>query len=108
MKKIYALWLTLCLISPSLMALTLDEARAKGRVGETLSGYIAALAQEKETRALVTQINQKRQEKYETLAKKNNLSTVEVARIAGQKLVERAAPGEYVRGINGQWLQKNP
>jgi uncharacterized protein YdbL (DUF1318 family) len=29
-----------------------------------------------------------------------------VASIAGQKLVSRAAAGEYVRGINGQWLRK--
>jgi len=26
--------------------------------------------------------------------------------LAGQKLVARAGAGEYVRGINGQWLQK--
>ncbi|MCK8360291.1 DUF1318 domain-containing protein, partial [Erwinia amylovora] len=28
--------------------------------------------------------------------------------IAGQKLGDRAKPGEYVRGINGQWLKKTP
>ncbi|EFY6781010.1 DUF1318 domain-containing protein, partial [Salmonella enterica] len=25
---------------------------------------------------------------------------------AGQKLVERARPGEYVQGINGKWMRK--
>ncbi|WP_265523974.1 DUF1318 domain-containing protein, partial [Providencia heimbachae] len=40
------------------------------------------------------------------IAQKNNLKTKDVARIAGQKLVERASSGEYVRGINGQWLKK--
>jgi len=29
-----------------------------------------------------------------------------VAHMAGQKLVTRAPAGEYVRGINGQWLKK--
>ncbi|HGY6625687.1 TPA: DUF1318 domain-containing protein, partial [Escherichia coli] len=24
----------------------------------------------------------------------------------GQKLVERAKPGEYVQGINGKWVRK--
>ncbi|EGC2289132.1 DUF1318 domain-containing protein, partial [Salmonella enterica subsp. enterica serovar Hadar] len=24
----------------------------------------------------------------------------------GQKLVERARPGEYVQGINGKWMRK--
>ncbi|EHS5129148.1 DUF1318 domain-containing protein, partial [Salmonella enterica subsp. enterica serovar Infantis] len=24
----------------------------------------------------------------------------------GQKLVERARPGEYIQGINGKWMRK--
>ncbi|EOI5795860.1 DUF1318 domain-containing protein, partial [Cronobacter malonaticus] len=28
------------------------------------------------------------------------------AKMAGQKLVARSKPGEYVRGINGQWIKK--
>ncbi|MCN1961740.1 DUF1318 domain-containing protein, partial [Escherichia coli] len=27
-------------------------------------------------------------------------------KLAGQKLVERAKPGEYVQGINGKWVRK--
>ncbi|ENA2901037.1 DUF1318 domain-containing protein, partial [Salmonella enterica] len=30
----------------------------------------------------------------------------EVAKMAGQKLVKRARPGEYVQGINGKWMRK--
>ena len=30
----------------------------------------------------------------------------EVAKMAGQKLVARAQPGEYVKGINGKWLKR--
>ncbi|MCX8955961.1 YdbL family protein [Erwinia psidii] len=108
MKKLKSLLLTLLLLSPSLMALTLDEARKQGRVGETLSGYIAAVEQDSDTVALVAKINQRRQQQYEMLAQKNNLTAADVGRIAGQKLVARAAPGEYVRGINGKWLQKTP
>ncbi|EOM6288409.1 TPA: DUF1318 domain-containing protein, partial [Shigella flexneri] len=26
--------------------------------------------------------------------------------LAGQKLVARAKPGEYVQGINGKWVRK--
>lgn len=88
------------------MALTLDEARQQGRVGETLSGYIAPVKQDSETLALVQRINDGRKMQYETLAKNNNLKTAEVGRIAGLKLVERAEKGTFVRGINGQWMQK--
>lgn len=90
------------------MALTIDEAKDRGILGETLSGYLAPVnTNNPDAAKLANQINQEREKKYSEIAKKNNLKTSEVARIAGQKLVERASEGEYVRGINGQWLQKN-
>ena len=82
-------------------ALTLNDARAQGRVGETLSGYLAPIQQDAETLALVNRINAARAENYQKLADSNNL-----AKMAGQKLVARAQPGEYVKGINGKWLKK--
>ena len=87
-------------------ALTLNDARAQGRVGETLSGYLAPIQQDAETLALVNRINAARAENYQKLADSNNLPVDEVAKMAGQKLVARAQPGEYVKGINGKWLKK--
>ncbi|WP_031519296.1 YdbL family protein [Siccibacter colletis] len=98
--------LTLVMVSPLAFGLTLDEARQQGRVGETLSGYIAPLKQDSDTQALVKQINAARAESYQALADSNNIAVDDVARMAGQKLVARAQPGEYVRGINGKWLRK--
>lgn len=98
--------LSCLLLSPMVMALTLDQAREQGRVGETLSGYIAAVQEDAETLALVKQINDGRNREYRVLAEQNNLKVSEVGAIAGQKLVTRAKPGEYVRGINGRWLKK--
>ena len=86
--------------------LTLNEARAQGRVGETLSGDLAPVKQDPETLALVSRINAARTESYQKLADSNNLPVDEVAKMAGQKLVARAQPGEYVKGINGKWLKK--
>lgn len=104
-RKGIALLLAMLLI-PSAWALTLDQARQQGRVGETLSGYIAARQQDSETLALVKRINEGRSQQYQRVAQQYNLTTAEVARIAGEKLVGRAATGEYVQGINGQWLRK--
>ncbi|ORM57719.1 DUF1318 domain-containing protein [Pantoea rodasii] len=104
-RKGIALMLALLLI-PSAWALTLDEARQQGRVGETLSGFVAARQQDAETQALVKRINEGRTQQYQRVAQQNNLTTSEVARIAGEKLVSRAGSGEFVRGINGQWVQK--
>ena len=94
------------LLSSGVMALTLDQAREQGRVGETLSGYVAPVKQDAETLALVKQINEGRRQQYQIVAEQNKMQTSDVASIAGQKLVTRAKEGEYVRGINGQWMQK--
>ncbi|EDR8925774.1 YdbL family protein, partial [Salmonella enterica subsp. enterica] len=92
--------------TPSVWALTLDEARTQGRVGETLNGYLVALKNDAETQKLVLDINHARRASYQQLADSNHLPVDEVAKMAGQKLVERARPGEYVQGINGKWMRK--
>ncbi|EBX6015526.1 YdbL family protein [Salmonella enterica subsp. enterica serovar Portland] len=107
MKKYLMLWvLTLSLLTPSVWALTLDEARTQGRVGETLNGYLVALKNDADTQKLVLDINRARRASYQQLADSNHLPVDEVAKMAGQKLVERARPGEYVQGINGKWMRK--
>ncbi|EDD3419223.1 YdbL family protein [Salmonella enterica] len=107
MKKYLILWvLTLSLLTPSVWALTLDEARTQGRVGETLNGYLVALKNDAETQKLVLDINHARRASYQQLADSNHLPVDEVAKMAGQKLGERARPGEYVQGINGKWMRK--
>lgn len=107
MKKILlvVVWI-ISLMSSNVMALTLDEARSQGRVGETLNGYLVALKTDVETQTLVKDINEARNRSYQQLAKQNNVSTEDIAKLAGQKLVERAKPGEFVQGINGKWLRK--
>ncbi|MDF3828969.1 YdbL family protein [Pseudocitrobacter sp. 2023EL-00150] len=104
-KRIWAL-LALGLFSVQAMALTLNEARQQGRVGETQSGYIAALKQDKETMALVQNINQARSQSYQQLAETNNIPVDDVAKLAGKKLIAKAQPGEYVQGLNGKWVRK--
>jgi len=106
MKKRLATGLLVLAMSAQAQAITLNEARAQGRVGETLSGYIAPVRHDQETLALVSEINAARSESYQKLADSNNLPVDEVAKMAGQKLVARAQPGEYVKGINGKWLKK--
>ena len=106
MKRHLAFCLLALCFSAQVLALTLNEARTQGRVGETLSGYIAPRQQDATTQALVNQINAARSESYQKLADSNNLPVDEVAKMAGQKLVARAQPGEYVKGINGRWMKK--
>lgn len=104
--KRFAMAALLALACHSAHALTLEQARSEGRVGETLGGYLAPLTQDADTQALVKSINAARSASYQQLASQNNVPVSEVAKMAGQKLVARAQPGEYVRGLNGKWLRK--
>lgn len=107
MKKVVAAAiLSLSALSQSAQALTLAEARAQGLVGETLSGYLAPVVQDPQALELVARINAARSASYQQLANSNSVSVADVANMAGQKLVARALPGEFVRGLNGKWLKK--
>jgi uncharacterized protein YdbL (DUF1318 family) len=46
MKNLFAIILLTLGLSAQASALTLSEARSQGRVGETLSGYLAPIKQE--------------------------------------------------------------
>ncbi len=87
------------------LALTLEEARTAGLIGEQADGYVGAVSASPEVTALVQEINRKRLEHYRGIAAKNNLEVDKVARLAGEKLIEKAAPGEMIRD-NGGWKKK--
>ncbi len=57
----------------------------RGRVGETFYGYLVALKTDAETEKLVTDINAERKASYQQLAKQNNVSVDDIAKLAGQK-----------------------
>lgn len=104
-KWLTALALGLAIALP-VSALTLDEARNQGLVGETLSGYLAVRVNSPQAVDLANTINAARATSYRQLALRNGLNQGDVARLAGQKLVDRAAAGQYVQGVNGMWLRK--
>ena len=68
--------LALVLFSAQAQALTLNEARQQGWVGETLNGYLEPLRQDKETLELVKQINAARSDSYQQLA--DDLSLIHI------------------------------
>ncbi|MGL4858376.1 MAG: YdbL family protein [Enterobacteriaceae bacterium] len=94
------------LLSAAVYALTLEEARVQGRVGETESGYLGAVQSDAETTQLVARINSEREQQYRLIAQENHISVKEVLQIAGKKLVARAAKGEYIRSSQNQWVQQ--
>ena len=101
--------LTLCILLPlTAWALTLDEAKDSGLVGEDASGYIAAVSEKpaKDVVALVNDINAKRRAEYERIAAANDISVADVEKLAGKKAIEKSPEGAYIRPPDESWCKK--
>lgn len=89
-------------------ALSLDQAKSQGLVGERVDGYLGVVTRSPsaEVRTLVADVNSKRQSLYQQRAREAGV-TLDVFQLrAGERLQQRAAPGEFVQDANGQWRRK--
>lgn len=90
----------------ALFALTLEEAKNRGLVGEKSSGYLGTVtAGGGEVQALVADVNQKRRQAYEDIAKRNGTPISAVETLAGEKAIQNTRPGNFVEGPGG-WIKK--
>ena len=97
------LWTT---VASSAFALSLDEAKAKGLVGEKSTGYLGAInPSNAEAKALIEDVNQKRRKAYEDIAKRNRTSIQAVETLAGEKAIQNTKPGNFIEGPGG-WVKK--
>lgn len=89
-------------------AMTMDEAKSAGLVGEQFNGYIGAIKPNLPDEVIkeMKRTNQKRRNYYESIAKENNLPLEDVENVAGSKLVQRAENGEYIKEKEGDWVKK--
>ncbi len=114
MNALSTRWLTfmvlvLLLAGPgSLWALTLGEAKARGLVGETHTGYLGIVSgkESREVQALVKDVNQKRKQKYQGIAKRNGTSLQAVEILAGNTAIKKTQSGHYIQLRSGQWTKK--
>lgn len=86
-----------------------ERAKAECIVGEQASGYLGFVPGKTATTELqreVRRINQERKAVYASIARKNGVSVEVTASLTAQKLIQKAARGECVRGTNGQWVKK--
>ncbi len=107
-------WLTIAvcttvlgtMIAFSVFALSLDEAKAKGLVGERPNGYLGAVnPSNTEAQAVIADVNQKRRQAYEDIAKRNRTDLRSVETLAGEKAIQNTTPGNFVEGPGG-WVKK--
>lgn len=95
-----ALSLSLLMVLPA-FALDLGEAKSSGLVGETNTGYIAAIKPSTEVDALVADINSQREVYYQKIANENGISLQAVEVRAGLKAIEKTPPGETINTGTG-------
>lgn len=99
---------TLLLVCLPSFALSLDQAKAQGLVGEASTGYLAtiATAPNAKVQSLVTEINRKRKAAYKDKARKAGVALKVMETRIAERLQQRAAPGHYIQATNGQWEKK--
>ena len=110
-KKIWTLFIGMSLagmlsLSSSVWASDLQSAKSKGLVGETPSGYLAAVKNTAEARAVVAKVNSARKSHYQSIASRNGTSLQVVEVLAGKKAIAKAASGHYVKSASGSWIRK--
>jgi uncharacterized protein len=104
MKKLI-LMLTL-MLSFSVFAIELSDAKEQGLVGERVDGLLGAISTSYEVRELVNSINAQRLAVYKQIAEKNAMSIDQVSVLAGEKAIKKTPKGQYIQNTAGQWVIK--
>ncbi|MDX1491218.1 MAG: YdbL family protein [Pseudohongiellaceae bacterium] len=111
--KVIQQLLSIAFILCSLTALSahadaLDDAKAAGLIGEKQDGYIGYVQANPAASivALVEDINARRQQRYQQIARENNIPVSEVVKLAFARAVENTKSGHYVESSPGQWVRK--
>ena len=111
MKKylnIAATFLLLVLLVPTAFAITLQEAKEQGLVGEQRDGYIGIVVNTApaDVAALIRDINGQRRQRYQQIAQQNNISVEQVGALAYERAVAATRAGHYIQNTGGSWQQK--
>jgi uncharacterized protein YdbL (DUF1318 family) len=101
------------LFSSIAFALSLDEAKQKGLVGERNNGYLGGVLKQmkgqketqKHVKSLIDDINAKRNAVYVKLATKNGITLQQVEKLAAEKAYKKTSSGHYL-WMNGKWQIK--
>lgn len=92
--------------SVSAFAISLQDAKKQGKVGETPSGYLGVVVDSPDVQKLVKTVNNKRKQLYLSMARKNKISLKQVAALAGEKAIKKTAGGNYIKNAAGKWVKK--
>ena len=97
-------WLVFFLLAVSpAFGISVEEAKTKGWVGERPNGYLGVVnPAAPEAQALANEVNEKRRQAYEDIAKRNRTQLDAVEALAGEKAIQNTKPGYFVEGPGGR------
>ncbi len=101
--------LLFCVLAiPASFALTLQEAKDQGLVGEQRDGYVGLVVSNAaaEVVSMVQDINNQRRDLYRQIAQQNGITVEQVAALAYEKAVAATPVGQFVQNANGDWQRK--
>ncbi|MBV0932956.1 YdbL family protein [Marinobacterium weihaiense] len=106
--RMLAATLLALIISLPAYAISLDDAKARGLVGERSTGYLGIVAPTAgaDVKQLVQQINAKRRALYQKKAGKAGVALDVMELRTGQRLQQMTPSGQYIQDANGRWVRK--
>jgi len=90
----------------SAWAISLDQAKQQGLVGEMPNGYLGMVVTSPEVSSLVDMVNKKRKNIYLNLARKNKITMQQVTKLAGEKSISKTQTGHLIKNAAGKWVKK--
>jgi len=111
-KHIFAAMALLTLSTPAFADLaadkvTVDAAKAAGKVGEQADGYLGIVAGADGTiTAAVNTINAGRREVYSQTAAKSGVTPDAAGQATGAQLIAKVPSGQYIKPLGGAWAKK--
>jgi uncharacterized protein YdbL (DUF1318 family) len=100
-----ALCAALLLFGTSAYAMTLQEAKAAGLLGEQADGYIGVVSANADANQIAASVNAQRRTGYQEIAKRNGTSLDTVEALGGQAAINKTPGGQYVNTGSG-WQMK--
>ncbi|ABV37307.1 uncharacterized conserved protein UCP025560 [Shewanella sediminis HAW-EB3] len=94
------------LLSLNAFAISLQDAKSQGLVGEQPNGYLGVVKSNPESNSVAKQVNAKRKTHYQKIARKNGISVDDVAKLAAEKAMKATKKGQYIKNSSGKWVKK--
>ncbi len=98
----------LALVMHTAWAIDIGTAKQQGLVGESNSGYLAAVKTPASTdvQALISSVNAKRKAEFERTANKTKTTVAQVSHRFYELAVQKTKAGNYYQDASGRWKKK--